>query len=595
MEQENSHGSVHSFFSDHSQANKEPVYEDMDQQTPSDEGIGTQQYSRPFEPELFKDTTNENVYAIFLKTWDWNEEIQSEVKKNFEKQKDKIENATKVACEAKGIGIYVNSKLSDLATQAHNNLKEAGAWVDELKEKLRSTRIALIETNSMTKENTSELQKISETINKICQETKKRDEGCAHFVEEINNIKEKLRRTSLGGGSKFKSLAIDAGSIKNAGIIFTDDQLHFPHEFLDEFDAYFSETNAAERHKILAFKGVIDTKTRKSFLETVRNVQNYRELKNKFLDFYWDRRAQNEAMKACRYDFAYAEDLKDMANKMARWAKSLRNHRHRSEDEIIDILIGKTPESHQPSLREEGQTMDQFLEKLANLSKMQHDPENEVPIMFRRNYKRKFNDPPVPAPANNPRYTNKGTPSNEQLLAIYNLISQKAIPKNFNENTTNNYQPAQNEKSPTRYPPSSSNLPATTYPPRDKPEQKTILQNPNQVKNPNMTMSNPTSKPFGIDKNGNLTINRFKPKMQSNAPAAAVQAVEFDQDLDEYVVDQPPPDDLTDQVATCNMLNTIFADAPEELDLQTITAALQLMTTTPSDEEENSASGNESH
>ncbi|CAG7722315.1 unnamed protein product, partial [Allacma fusca] len=471
-----------------------------------------------------------------------------------------------------------------------------------------ATHIALDETTDVTKENATEIKKISKTIDKIHHDNGKRDDGSMRLVREINAIKENMRNTPHASGVKSKSLAIDAGSVKNAGISFTDDQLHFPHEFLDEFDNYFMETNALEGHKILAFKGVIQTKTRNSFLETVRNVQSYLELKSKFLDFYWDRKAQNEALKACRYEFVYSEDLKDMANKMSRWARSLIHHRHMDEEEIIDLLIGKAPEDYQVRLTRDGQSMEEFLEKLAKLTKIQRDPDNEVPIVFRRQFKRRYEDQVVPQGV---RYVNKSTqtpqtqavtpaprtsnpnlpiPPNDQLIALWNLI--KTAQPNLK---TFNRTPAQTETS--NY--VSPTKTAPTYPTTEKPEQKTILQNPQHPK-PTTTFTPPNTSPkfFNIDKSGNVTMNKFRPKTPTTTPAAPVQTVQFDPELNEYVVIDTHQDDLTDQVAMCNLLNTIFEDTESEIERESFTAALQsLMMNIPSesDEAQCSTAGNESH
>ncbi|XP_065223245.1 myb-like protein Z [Planococcus citri] len=611
-----------SSFSDHSHIiDKEGSSEDENAPfSVIDEGIGTQNVTPPFDYEKLRDNTNDKVYQVFKKTWKWNEAIHSEVRANHIEFKDEISKNAKSISETKNDVDHLKNKISEVKISSDVNNQMSNAKYAELSSKLEDTQNNINDANNNIFENKMDIKTLSDSLRKVEDNAKIRDEGCDQLVNHLNIVKQAIRRPLHTKTAKAKSLAIDAGSVRNAGITFADEHLHFPHEFLQEFDDYFAETNAVEKHKIFAFKGVIATKDRKEFLETVRNVNNYRELKQKFLDFYWDRRAQNEAMKFCRYDFVVTENAKDMANQMTRWARSLKHHRHGNDEEIIEILIGKAPEQYQWILSEEGQTLDQFLTKLNKVSRMQRDPDNEVPIIFRRNQKR-FDDYNGKTPSK-PRFTSTQALGNDQLQSLLETIAKKLKPTATNSNyNRGNYQNNNSGIPKSNYERNNNNNPtvtnsnynrgtyqnnnntthqsnknSTTYQPKDKSDPKSSTQNTSQLpKNTSNSNSTNYSKPFDVDKGGNLVMKRFNPKTPSTIPLP-VKTVQIDEEDDDDVIIQTPLDDSTDLTAVCNMLNTLFENT-DEIDSQQITAAVQMLTTKVSDPntEEEASSGNESH
>ncbi|XP_065213272.1 origin recognition complex subunit 1-like [Planococcus citri] len=602
---QDSQNSEHSFFSDNHQL------QDMDcaigveiNHTPHDEGVGTQENLRPFDLD-FRDTTKDEIYAIFRKNLKWNESLKSEVKANFEFNKREISSVKNLIKETKKATIHLTDRISDVATQTERNILQSTAWYDELSGQLRETNISIEHTQSEVANNSSNIQQISEAITQINHETQVRDEGSNRMVEEINHIKESMRRNPTSSAAKTKTMAIDSGSVINAGIYFSDDKLFFPHEFLKHFDDYFSEANVAEKHKVIAFKGVITTSDRDDFLETVNDVSRYDEMKQKFLEFYWDRHAQNEAMKYCKLNFTTSNNIKSMANNMIRWARSLSHHRHGYEDDIIEMLIGKAPEQFESKLSEEGQTIDKFIKKLTNLAKVQRDPDNEVPITIRNNnmQRRRYNENnTIPTP----RQSNSYQPSHEQLLDFWNQMTQKPkqpVKKNFNVAERLGFLPKESLAPNNNNNNNNNNKNTTTDSAKDRldrSDQPKTTQPPSFPKS-NQNSPPPNTKPFSIDKNGNLITNPNKfynrTKTSPNIPPAPVQTVRFDETLDKYVLEETSQEDLSAQVNLCNLLNNIFSsDEPADSDQQTLTGNVQLMTSQISDANtEDLAPGNEIH
>ncbi|CAG7731949.1 unnamed protein product, partial [Allacma fusca] len=515
----------------------------------SDEGIDTQ-FTPPFNYDHLKDTTDAEVYKIFRKTWDWNQKIQTEVRANHDEIKTELANTNQLITTVENVAKSANNKVDQIAVRSENTMRTTTAWYEELTQKLNSTHISINETKNKIFENKSEIKNISEEITQMKNDTRMRDEGCTKVIEEINLIKDTIRRTPFSSPpSKPKPFIVDAGSVKNSGVCFDDDQLFFPHEFLEEFDGYFEETNITERHKILAFKGVISTSDKSSFLENVRGVEKYQEIKDRFLEYYWDRRAQNEAMKYCRYKFIYTNDEKDMVNQMTRWARTLRQRQYANDSEIIDILIGKTPREYHQQLKEDGQSLERFLRKLNQLTKLQRDPDNEVPIQFRRGNKRLYDDSNNLTPSK-PRYTSNQPPKEDQLQTLAKLFYQKA-----KSNTSQNYDCTQLQSENHQNVPKNS----ATYPSKDKSDKRDLDQTtPPHTKTPLNQNTTSYPKPFNIDNKGNLIMKRPNPRFPPQTQVAPVQTVQFDEEKNEYVVIQTPQEDLHEQVAICNMLNTMF-------------------------------------
>ncbi|XP_065208110.1 uncharacterized protein LOC135836948 [Planococcus citri] len=235
------------------------------------------------------------------------------------------------------------------------------------------------QSNASVVSNSLELKKIAEDLSVIKHKLQSETEA---RVAEYTHIKETIRRTP-NRNTFTRSLGIDANSVMNAGVFFTDELRHFPHEFIKDFEDYFGEMNVIEAHKVFAFKGVILTRTRAQFKETVINVNSYDEIKKRFLSFYWNLKAQKKTMKYFRDNVVFADDINIMAAQMQRWARTL-SHRYFSCDEeieIIDLLIERAPMRYQEMLYHEGQSIDLFIRRLEVMSQIDGDFENEVPFV----------------------------------------------------------------------------------------------------------------------------------------------------------------------------------------------------------------------
>ncbi|XP_065214141.1 uncharacterized protein LOC135841220 [Planococcus citri] len=176
-----------------------------------------------------------------------------------------------------------------------------------------------------------------------------------------------------------ESFGIDtlANRLRVAGIYFDDSMLHFPHDFVQQFESYFAGMCVLEYHKCLAFLGVILTKHNEEWKRSVRWITEYEDLKKCFFRKYWDKAAQSRAVERCRQDFRRAHRGTEIVNTMLRWANSL-YHCNGVEGGIdIPYILGDFAYRYWAPLREPGQSVVELRKKLMEMEEfVPDDPSN---------------------------------------------------------------------------------------------------------------------------------------------------------------------------------------------------------------------------
>ncbi|CAG7718458.1 unnamed protein product, partial [Allacma fusca] len=349
---------------------------------------------------------DDKTYECFYKTWEWQDDMQKEIKINYELQDKRILRNARLAGEAKGQAEAAIKKAEAATTKTNKVIQDVSLWYDDIDHKLKKSE-------KIAKEISADL---CSTKTKIRDSLRVRDEGCQRMLEEIKTIQQRMTApASVRGDLQFipqKYKMIDPNCVKNSGIYFSDEMRHFPHEFLKEFEDFFEGVGCSEAQKIMAFRAVILTKNKTQFKETIKNMSTYQEVRDQFLSFYWNIEAQNDAMIECRYNNVHVDDIKSMAVHMIRWARTLSYRTYHYDSEVIRVLTNKAPLEYRSMITQPGQTIDQFIEKLRVLSKIDVDPKNEVPYVIGKRpqvtvQQQKLPWTPAAQSAQNPTNTNK--------------------------------------------------------------------------------------------------------------------------------------------------------------------------------------------
>lgn len=280
---------------------------------------------------------------------DFDNLAQETTKKLLKQMRDEIQ---KDLCER-------DERINDRLAETERNLKLIEKKLDSSERK------------------TNEVQASIQQILGILQKSTNVENGAS---ASVSNSEQRERRESSpvrswtgGSASRCRNDQVTVELFAKSGIEFSQENKYHPHKFIQNFENATADAEFDEKCKIMLFRNAIKIKTT-AWASNSLNKPTYEQLKEFFLDVFWDESSQSEALHHFKtYQGNARASVKEIIYELQMWHDTLCKIEDLPKKKILRYIYEKIPYKHRIKISIENMDSEKVLfERLRSLGEF-HD------------------------------------------------------------------------------------------------------------------------------------------------------------------------------------------------------------------------------